>query len=308
MITLYVGDVTEYLADIACQQDKLAKLINTRNCKNIRSGTYYTSIGDLVTDKNFESVLKQTDVIIYTPPLVWVNKEDKIQTEYWLSIIKAFEHKKIINADDVKFSLLDKFLNLTAERKSNLPQLWMAGCSITLGLGVDKSQRFGQLIADQLQKPVSFLSAEGSSISWAADQLIRSDLRKDDIVVWGLTSIYRITWFEDNSILRHVNSWSINAVPIPINQLWEQNRAYDAITKIYQVINFCNKLGAKLYIAGILIDIRRYSIDIDNFIPFYNTLNDFDESQFLDIGTDPDRHPGPLTHQWYAREILNKIN
>jgi hypothetical protein len=311
MITVYVGDITKYLADIACQQDKLAKLITTQNCKNIRAGTYYTSIGDLETDKNFKLVLEQADVIIYTPPVTWSNNEDKIQTEYWLSIMRAFDHKKIINADNVKFSLLDKFLNLADERKSDLPQLWMVGCSITLGLGVDDSQRFGQLIADQLQKPVSFLSAEGSSIPWAADQLLRSDIRKDDVVIWGLTSIYRITWFEDNSILRHINSWSFNAVtkpPIPINQLWEQNRAYDAITKIYQVINFCHKVGAKLYLAGILVDIRRYSIDLDNFIPFYNTLNDFDESQFLDIGTDSDRHPGPLTHQWYANEILKKIN
>jgi hypothetical protein len=311
-IILFVGDVGEYLANAAHQQDILAKLITTQNCKNIRPGTYYTSIGDLITSSNFETVLKQSDVIIYTPPVVWNNDKDKIQTEYWLSIIRAFEYKKIVNADNVKFSLLDKFLNLADERKSDGPQIWMAGCSITHGSGVDNSQRYGQLIADQLQKPVSFLSATGSSISWASDQLLRSDIRKDDIVVWGLTSIYRMPWFEDNLNVRHIGSWCFDTdivqPPVPVNQLWEQNRAYDAITKIHQVVNFCNKLGVKLYLAGILVDIRRYSLDLDNFIPFYSGIKENEHNQFLDIGTDPEHHPGPLTHRWYADKILEKLN
>jgi hypothetical protein len=319
MITVFVGDVTEYLAAAAKQHNINARLITIKNYKKIRPGTYYTSIGDLTTPEKFVSVLEQADTIIYAPPVeIWSSSQTQKQTEYWLTVMRAFEHKKIINIDDLRLPLLDKFLHLADRRTSEGSQVWIAGCSISHGDGVEKSQRYGQLIADQLQQPVAFLTASGSSISWAADQILRSDLRTGDTVVWGLTSMYRKTWFNDNHDVAHINTYWWNPVymfvknikhtSVTLDQLWEQDRAYDAITKIYQVVNFCNKLGVKLYLAGLLVDLRRYSINLSNFVSFYDEIKQNETNQFLDIGTDPQRHPGPLTHQWYADEILKKIN
>ena len=318
MITVFVGDVTEYLAAAAKQHDINASLITTKNYKKIRPGTYYTSIGDLITPEKFVSVLEQADIIIYTPPTEnWSSSQTKDQTEYWLTVMRAFEHKKIINIDNLRLPLLDKFLHLADKRISNAPQLWVAGGSIVLGEGVTRVQRFGQLISDQLQQPVTFLTASGSSISWAADQILRSDLRKGDTVVWGLTSVYRKTWFNDHNDVAHVTTWwwdsrymfvrNVKHTSVTLDQLWEQDRAYDAITSIHQVINFCNKIGVKLYLAGIDIDLRQYSLNFNNFIPFHSGIEQSDTNQYLDIGTDPQRHPGPLTHRWYAEKILEKI-
>jgi len=170
------------------------------------------------------------------------------------------------------------------------------------------------LLSDQLNIPVSFLTAPGSSIAWSADQLLRSDLRAGDIVVWGLTTTGRISWFRDNADLKHINIYTYMSDPgfddhVKITRIWEQDRAYEAITKIHQVINFCAKLEAKLYLAGILMDLRRYSLDFENFIPFYHGDREkYNDNQFLDIGSDPERHPGPVTHQWYANKILDRIN
>lgn len=314
MITLFVGDVGEYLANIAQQHNGDAKLITAKNYKNIRAGTYYTSIGDLATEEKFSLVLKQADVIIYSPPEIWSAPESKLHTEYWISVMRAFEDKKVVNADHLKLPLLNKFLQLADSRKTQSPQLWISGCSITHGVGVEKSERYGQLVADRLNMPASFLTAPGSSIAWSADQLLRSDLRTGDIVVWGLTTVGRISWFQDNTELKHINIYTYIKDPgfdnhVKITRIWEQDRTYDAITKIHQVINFCAKLGAKLYLAGILVDLRRYSLDFENFIPFYHGVKEkYEDNQFLDIGTDSERHPGPLTHQWYADKILDRIN
>ena len=318
IITVFVGDTTEYLAAAAKQHDIDASLITTKNYKRIRPGTYYTSIGDLTTSEKFVAVLEQADTIIYTPPIEsWSSSQTKDQTEYWLTVMRAFEHKKIINIDDLRLPLLDKFLHLTDKRTSDDLQVWIAGCSISHGVGVEKFQRYGQLIANQLQQPVSFLTKSGSAISWAADQILRSDIRKGDTVIWGLTGVNRKTWFNDNDDVMHINLnwWNpvymfVNCAPhtsVTLDQLWEQDRSYDAITKIYQVVNFCNKLEVKLYLAGILLDIQQYSINLENFVSFYNKIEKSDPWQFLDIGTDPQRHPGPLTHQWYADKILEKI-
>ena len=311
-ITLFVGDTGEYLANIAKQHDKNAKLITDINYKRIRAGTYYTSIGDVVTDEKFEIVLKKADIIIYSPPDVWSTEQTKLGTIHWLTVMRAFEDKTLINADHLELSLLNQFLALSDVRKTDSAQLWIAGCSITHGIGVEPSQRYGQLISNQLNLPVSFLTQEGSSISWSADQLLRSDLRPGDTVVWGLTSMGRITWFRDNKHLYHITIslyavWPEIDKMVKISRVWEQDRAYDAITKIYQVINFCAKMGVKLYLAGILVDITKFSLKFDNYIPFYNGVKEDEENQFLDIGTDRDRHPGPLTHQWYAEKILEKI-
>jgi hypothetical protein len=315
MITLFVGDVTEYLSVTAKLHSTDAKLITTKNYKRIKAGTYYISIGDLISDEKFQSALMQADVIIYTPPIdQWSDIRTKDRTEYWITVMRAFEDKTVVNADHLELPLLSKFLQLADGRKSNSPQLWIAGCSITHGVGVEKSERYGQLLSDQLNIPVSFLTAPGSCIAWSADQLLRSDVRAGDTVVWGLTTVGRLSWFQDNKELKHINIYTYMDYPgfdnpFEITRIWEQDRSYDAITKIHQVINFCAKIGAKLYLAGILIDLRRYSLDFDNFIPFYSGVKEkYQDDQFLDIGTDPERHPGPRTHQWYADKILDRIN
>ena len=132
----------------------------------------------------------------------------------------------------------------------------------------------------------------------------------------------RLAWFRDNGELKHVNIYTYLCNPefdnhVKITRIWEQDRAYDSITKIHQVINFCAKIRVKLYLAGILVDLRRYSLDFENFIPFYRVIEenkdkqfktDYQDNQFLDIGTDSERHPGPRTHQWYADRILEKIS
>ena len=60
----------------------------------------------------------------------------------------------------------------------------------------------------KLNLPVSTLAQGGTSIFWAADQILRSDIRKDDIVIFMLTSTHRFPYYT-NSQLKHITFRSL---------------------------------------------------------------------------------------------------
>lgn len=207
---------------------------------------------------------------------------------------------------------LDKkvIIELAAGRKTNETQIWSVGCSITHGVGVNLDQRYGQLIANNLQLPVSFLSYPGASIPWAADQILRSDIRKNDIVVWGLTTIQRFPYIYYKTLV-HVTPRIVTTLndPVLIDRLVHDELVYRAISDIFKVINFCNKIGAELILANLLDStLPLYLHDQESFIMLYGLHGTDVNNLFIDIGAAADRrHPGPKTHKWYAEEILKKI-
>jgi hypothetical protein len=135
-----------------------------------------------------------------------MNSFGKSKMKMWTEdYLKAFSHYKPIenfSMDPVPKVLENKsiILKLSDVRKTSQPQLWVSGCSFAAGDGVQSNQRYGQILSDRLNLPVSFLAESGSSVTWAADQILRSDLRENDILIWGLTSIPRINYFKNNKV------------------------------------------------------------------------------------------------------------
>lgn len=307
-ITIYVGDVFQYLRDLAIAADPDAKLINNTNYQNLTPGTYYTSIGDLDGLYQFSIVLEQATDIIYSPPVKWSHEDLKTWT---IDYISAFANKKVVKGLELS-EAADKstMLGLMDTRKTTGQQLWAAGCSITAGIGVDGSERYGQLLSNQLQMPVSFLARLGASITWTVDQILRSDIQKDDIVVFGLTYLQRFPYFKDNKI-RHVNISTYETDPtfnqeVDISFLDSQQLIYQAVTGIHQVINFCEKIRARLILVQLL------GRGLENYLhqcSYYQMLacqhGRTKEDLFIDIGSD-NIHPGPLMHKWYCDQILYK--
>jgi hypothetical protein len=319
MITVFVGDTDESISIVAKSYDNKAELVTQKNFKRVNRGTYYISIGDFDHDillYDFISVLKKADTIIYSPPAIWSDVDNsgysymKDRTEYELLNFKCFEFKDVRNVESIPLPNIKTMLELETNRQSDQPQLWVAGCSISHGEGVELNQRYGQLIANELNLPVSFLTRPGSSITWAADQILRSDIQSGDILVWGLTSMERIPYFKDNQLwhlngLFYKNQSYFNMI-VPFNRLFEKDVIYQAITDIHKVINFCNKLNVKLVLAGILTDLNHYTLNFDNYVPLCYYSDKAFVEQFKDLGTD-NSHPGPLTHAWYAEQILGNL-
>lgn len=312
MITVYLGDVGEYLAELAVSTHGDATLITCENFSNLPHGNYYTSVGDLTELRMLGEILQQASRIIYAPPIKWSDEKHgksvmKDWTEDYLNIFRfrcQVDHYNPVTTDDRTL-----LLNLIDSRKTQSQQLWIAGCSVTHGIGVTKDTRFGKLLAEKLNLEVSFLTQDSSSILWAADQILRSDIRSGDIVVWGLTSWSRQPFYYDQTI-HHITASTflkfpnIEITPATLNS---DNLFYQTLISVFQVINFCEKIGAKLIIASILDDyIVSYLTHFPNLIMLYHLWGRNVSDYFLDLGSD-NMHPGIKTHQFYANEIYQKI-
>jgi hypothetical protein len=339
-INIYFGDINKELAITAAKADLRAFLIDQSNYSEFLNTTHnkdvtvYTSLGDLPKDTSvIYQLLDLADNIYYCPPTLWsdnkkidfknISASVQGSTEF---ILYEFKQQKnnVHNLDLSAYSVqFDLYTALTDSRKTNDPQLWIAGCSISHGVGVDSIQRYGQLLADKLNLPVSFLTRPGSSISWAVDQLVRSDIRSDDIVILGLTEEFRFPyWTRQNEVWHVCPTHQPTYAKLPFTNLstnmidkliTDDNCFYQSVIRIQQLINFSNKLNAKLIILGLLCS-PSLAVQLNNIYNFINYKNfkslSMGPVSFADLGTD-DSHPGPLQHQLYAdfcQSALKKLN
>jgi hypothetical protein len=288
------------------------KLLNYKNCQEIiksdEVNDYCTSISDLGA-RNISLAIKNSKEIIVI---------DIDFTNFTFDVGRLLNElsKPGISVKFVNCKKIDtqKINKLKEKRLNNDPVLWVAGCSITAGYGVNESNRYGKLLADKLNLPEVLLAKDGSSILYSADQLLRSDIRSNDIVVWGLTNIPRVEIFDtDTTDFRSVAITGYDSIDKSL-QYWNLNYFHSStqsllyIRMILQVINFCKKVGAKLYLANML-DITWFPIifkETHNFIDFVKEVDLTCSTTFIDLGTD-NQHPGPKQHQYYAEQIFNII-
>ena len=329
LLTVFVGDTDNSVSISAKQHDPMAFLLDFNNYQDFfnnalsKNTTVYTSPGDLPKDIGILwKLLTVADKVIYCPSTEWTDNKH-IDTVFPTSCMQGLtEHLLLILPDKEKVQNLDYTklvpdpIPLRDQRIVDTPQLWCVGCSISHGIGVAPTERYGDLISKKLEIPCSFLTRPGSAIDWAADQILRSDIRKGDIVMWGITSANRLTFVHENKLLTGITANSYKVIPnlnsiVPEKTLLSQNTVYKHIYSIKQVINFCNKCQATLLMIGL--------IPSDNTIRYLATLpeyhhyqyqqkyhNDIFKTIFEDYGNDGE-HPGPAQHKLYADFILDLI-
>lgn len=328
---VFIGDVDNSLRLTARSFDKQAFLVDHSNCKTFLNSTLdsdttiYTCLGDL--PKNLEiffNLCCLADEVFYSPPKNW--SDDKIVddfdpntsiqglTEGLLMLVSLYTKVTGLTIAEPKQPIL-----LVDNRKAEDSQLWIAGCSVSHGLGVNPDQRYGQLLADDLGLSCSFLTRVGSSIDWASDQIIRSDIRAGDIVIFGLTTAERLTYVHNKELLSGVTARSYEFRPelekiIPEHNLVTENTFYHQLIAIDRCINFCNKVKAKLILLGLLTshsyNLLRHLHNKKNFFQYpyqFVYTNPSLTCQFEDLGHDGS-HPGPKQHQAYKNFILSKLS
>jgi hypothetical protein len=204
--------------------------------------------------------------------------------------------------------------NKSIGRLAHKQVLWTAGCSITVGTGVQHDQRYGHLLSQQLNLPEINLAKNGASISFSADTILRADIQSDDIVVWGITCPGRVEIAEKFSLQpctieqyaqapKETQYWNLDYFS-------SSTLVIKQIQQIFQVINFCKKIDAKLYIANIL-DLSWIPLVFNKYHNFIDLTNNnkcinAHVPKFLDVGTDG-AHPGPVQHQEYAEKIFTLL-
>lgn len=306
-ITVYVGDNDSSLAINATTHNNNAYLVHTKNYNEFLNYTttnditVYTSLTDLPKINNERSVLfdilQKADNIVYSPPLKWSDASSefnltsqKMLIEYYLLLINNTKN----NVTGLPLTVSEnKYLKLADKRTSTANALWVAGCSIPHGVGVLTNEKFGTIVAKTLNMPMVNITKGGSSIEWASDQILRSNMQTGDIVVWGLTSEYRAPLWNRGEVVGETNG----AILI------EETRMYKAITAVHQVINFCNKAEVKLILLPLICSeqMRVYLNDEPDFyqLPY--------QTKPLDYGSD-NAHPGPKQHKFWADFCLTAIN
>ena len=297
-VTLFVGDNNDILAETAQKMDPKSWLIDHNNYKNFlltkhnEDITVYTSFSDLPkitsTGAVFFEILKKVDNIFYCPPIKWSDHSDNFTWNNNQTITEYFLYQISLMKNNVQGLTLDHYYNyleLAELRKTEKKQLWVAGCSTAHGVGVGKHEKFGALISNKLDLEVSHLTKGGSSIEWATDQILRSDIRKNDIVVWGLTQEVRAPMAVNGRVGRETDP----------DILLNETSLYRAVTGVYQVVNFCKKISARLILLPIICS-EQLQLRLLG-------LHEYHQSsycrQFLDLGTD-NIHPGPAQHQEWA--------
>lgn len=320
--TIFFGDTDDTVSVAAQKFNPGAFLVSTDNFEQVSNTDLthdvvaYTALGDLPKDLSVVChFLEQADEIVYCPPKIWSDQATIDLLSPTESVQGLTENILLLLKNQVLIHGIEQALfypnaiPLTDYRKTVQPQMWSVGCSITHGIGVDNSIRYGQQVADELDLECSFLTRSGSSITWAADQILRSDVKSNDIVVWGITNNERISYVHLGKLLPGVTT--NNTSIVPMETLLSENTFYQNIYSIEQVINFCDKCQARLLMIGLLpsYNILRYLSTKSNFFNFpytFNFLNSSMRRSFVDVGTD-NEHPGTLQHSLYKNFVLKHI-
>lgn len=317
MIKIIVGDVGPYLATIAKSIDPTAFLINKQNYRHLRKNsdiTAYVSPGDLPKTSQGENplyeVLKQADEIVYAPPVKWSDSCNKFQWHSQQYTIEFFLCKmqklgKIVKNLDLSHYLEHSCLYLENTRIDHTDSnLWIVGGSDSHGAGILREQTYGNIVSQTLCKKAVFLTKPGCSLEYSADQILRSDIQSNDIVIWGLTPETRAPEAINGKIKNlHANSTE------SLDCLLSETRFYKAMISIFQVKNFLKKINCQLILLPICSSevLQLHIMHLNSYceIPINPEF-----PKYTDYGNDQ-RHPGPKQHQVYADlclQFLQKFN
>lgn len=304
---LIIGGNDSKLASISKMMFKDSQLVTNQNFISIIDNDFsalYTSAADLDLDK-IEILAKKAIEVHYWPP---VDDIMRSETEHLLTKLHKVYKVKIRNF--VHSSDPTNSLTLADTRKTNDPQIWLAGCSYAYGFGLrNPINRYINIVSSSTGMKYSDLSSPGSSIDRCADQILRSDIREHDIVIWGVTSVNRVPYYIENKYLP-INKGALDNFSgfdhkFFTRLLTDNNRVNQSVQRMYQVINYTNKIGAKLIIlAHTKLSLPDHSKMLTEYL--WNINNVILDTQLLDY-TD-DGHPGPVTNCDWADKILKIIN
>ena len=102
----------------------------------------------------------------------------------------------------------------------------------------------------------------------------------------------------------------IDSKIISTNFLSDPHLIILSLVSILQLINFCNRIGAKLIILGICSDLELCQ-ELKDFPEYLHLQNYWGNDKYLDFDNETNdharSHPGPKSHQYYAERILQFI-
>lgn len=291
-----------------------SELLTESNLKKaisgFRSHNYHTSIEDLnlkikEIDYLFSNVKHSVDFLNFDE-FHSIAETSQIHSTLLYRLGSAFP--QLTDQPDLFDNWIKATVNQETKAKAQRtkPPLWVAGCSMSSAVGVKDDQRWGHLVAEELDLEEVNLAYPGQSIWYSADQLLRSDIRKGDQVVWQLTATSRVNIIENDELvgraLKEAIESSVCQELFTVNWYGSDTKKIIDLRTILQVQEVMSQRGVDLYLVNGLADqwIGTFLKDQPNYIRW----NFFEK--WLDLGSDG-QHPGPLQHQEYAKQITKVI-
>ena len=352
---IYIGDDSQGFKNYAVADNAEEYIYETFEWANNSPNGYvaipnFLNINTAFITPLIETLTSAKEVVFCHPMKEWNDPDFKDffdGLEKWLGSKRGIQRlrEKQWNLGPVSYDpepyTKPKYLEPVAYRQNeNGPQVWIGGCSYADGFQLtDKNKRYGQVLANLLGLKVSFLSKEGASNSWIVDQLLRSDIQQDDIVIYGMTGLSRTPiYINDDHVAVNIHSFdkkdklfdkllrrqntsahseNFEKVQNPkikryISEefLLSDHFFYEAINHIEQLENFLKKIKAKFLIMYNPSIEGFYLPNTSNMLKYLSTRNSANffivETAKIDSALDG-IHPGPLTHELYAKEILQRL-
>lgn len=261
--------------------------------------------------------LRQPRQIIFTGINLdfFLNPANSESSTSWRYLIKSACNLDNVEGLEFLNSYTKENYKSSHTKRSTQATIFVAGCSISHGVGIADHERYGEIVANRLHMPCIHLTRSGSSLQWSTDRILQADICAGDIVLWGITSITRATITEKNKF--DWDGYSINGyVNLPkqkqffsLDYFNSETLITQSVKQILQVENFCKKIGAHLYLIN-LLDCEIIPLLYRGQANLIDCTNDWGKTRHMfgwaDMASD-NCHPGPMQHKQYAERILQTI-
>ena len=272
-----------------------SKLLNQINI-NLTSPEYHTSLGDL-TVHELLSIIRNFDSVEYVNNNFVDGEEITVDTLNFLSFVNTQLHVKNFSDTNNVLSFAEHPDINSSYSKSTL---WVYGCSHSHGTGLnDSSETYGSHLAKELNLPLKLITKPGSSTHWSLRQLVNSNLKKDDIVVWQITSPYRLSFFNGKHVQEIVLSNSNNRTLIETYS--DEQCFFLQLSYVNIGIQYLRSIGVKFIVLSVDSRDMEFNYGYLKYPEFYCATN-----FAVDWGSD-NLHFGPLSHKNLANTLLNRV-
>lgn len=298
--------------------DNNVLLLDSGNLSEVIDNTAIVDVHSSVEDLGYQGIdvacqaaqtITLIDVTTSSPDF-----SDSNFNSYGRLFYELYRNKhKVTNFELVDDIDLDQVV-ATQPRPSTDSTLWIVGAGITNGCDVHANCRWGDILAEKLDMPSVHLTHGHASVYWAADQILRSDISTADIVIWEIPEPARVeisSGWAVQPISQHLYSTVITE-----QRYWDtayfgsQAILNKSLREIAQVVNFCDKIGAKLYLIN-LSDMAWLPFMLRNKTVFNDCVKDLQIERsvvtYIDMSADKLK-PGPAHHAVFAEQIFEFIN
>jgi hypothetical protein len=269
-------------------------LLDNGNCFDAIGGPCHTSLGD-VSIENLVTLCELADNVEFVD-------DDSYQTETYLktlSIINYISHRRPIKNFTAKAPLNFLDLDVSGHQESSL---WVFGCSFSHGVGVTDSERYPSLLSKELNLPLESITRPGSSTRWSLRHLINANIKPNDLVVWQITTVSRISMASDKEHLEE--TLLKNASKQMVVALSDEQIYIDQLSLLQYGVNYLRSIGVKFCVISLdsndhmephlILQYTRY--------PEYCYMGNWQ----IDVGSD-NGHPGKHSHKLVADRLLKVL-